>query len=207
MSIFNNKNKFIAIVVAIIVIGLISWAGYSLIKPTHKELPKNNQKAPSVPSQPPSQPPSQLPSQPSEVPNDQFKGWKTYRNEKYGFEVKYPGNWTLIENSKEQIGFFEPGHSPGKEYLGDIFINVINNPNKLTIDEYIQGKPSVIEDVGTMIIAGRTARQIKESGMLEFKTTVIPMKDYFIEITKEENYRERRDKIYNQILSTFKFVE
>jgi hypothetical protein len=35
---------------------------------------------------------------------DEFAGWKTYRNEKYGFEVSYPGDWKI----KTQAEYLTP---------------------------------------------------------------------------------------------------
>lgn len=44
---------------------------------------------------------SRLPSQPSITEID-TSAWKTYRNEKYGFEVRYPSDWS-IQDYKEGV--------------------------------------------------------------------------------------------------------
>ncbi|MBI2610205.1 hypothetical protein HYW53_03470 [Candidatus Giovannonibacteria bacterium] len=39
-------------------------------------------------------------NQQTEQENDETAGWKTYRNTEYGFEVKYPDGWKLVDTSR-----------------------------------------------------------------------------------------------------------
>jgi hypothetical protein len=48
--------------------------------------------------------------------------WKTYKNEKYGFEFKYPADWKIIPDS-----VFEKGNDLGF-YKGDVRVMGVENP-------------------------------------------------------------------------------
>jgi len=43
----------------------------------------------------------------TQIPNNTFLGWKTYRNEQYGFEVKYPPQWTELKGSVSRDGEYQ----------------------------------------------------------------------------------------------------
>lgn len=78
----------VIVVAGIVVLGLIAWGGYELFKP-------------SPPIGGPEGEEQLLPGEEKE-----FTNWKTYRNEGYGFEVKYPGDWDYKEGEGHGIGSF-----------------------------------------------------------------------------------------------------
>ena len=41
--------------------------------------------------------------------SDETSSWKTYKNTKYGYELKYPGDWTFEESEEyDNTSFYPP---------------------------------------------------------------------------------------------------
>jgi len=132
--------------------------------------------------------------------------WETYKNEEYGFEVNYPRDWRADETSKEYIAFVFPGREPAPQFPGDIVISVSDNHQSLNIENYIKSLPPIITNLETMSVDNMPARKIMQSGMVESITTVVAVDEIFIHITDWQK-QHQENGIYNQILSTFKFIQ
>jgi len=133
--------------------------------------------------------------------------WQTYRNEKYGFEMKYPEEWNIQEDLNRAIGAV---------FLADVY----NNKNNKILDIIIteKSKGSKIEEVG----GANTKKEIfKINGVnamkeyyntLFIRTTIETENSYILfEISAEEKIERTISKddleILDQILSSFKFIE
>src|SRR3989344_8749741 len=74
-----NKKGFASIILIALVVVLVGAGGYFILR---------KDETPQVPFSEPTTP----------APVNQIADWETYRNEKYGFEVKYPPNWVVVED-------------------------------------------------------------------------------------------------------------
>src|SRR3989344_300573 len=149
---------------------------------------------------------------PSEV-----EGWKTYRNEKYGFEVKYPNSYfykETVQSSKDK-DFYVIFSPPGK----NVGINIFPRLSSTDVSEaMIFQKP--VEDnenyfrnqtdyrnkyMGVVSIDGKVGFQVIHKEVGNNKVTLIKNADntwFFIGAIPLPGVMENYDKI----LSTFKFI-
>jgi len=146
--------------------------------------------------------------------------WKTYRNEEYGFEVKYPEEWITVKRNLNQwniIGFREKKLQPGDVNFSRIYIDIKDNSSDLTLSEYYKNLSKTsdmeipdyyeINDVKYLIVDGMEAVQflIIPGSISNTKTSILYDKG-IIEVDKH-NDDSAIDDIYNRMLKTFEFID
>lgn len=144
---------------------------------------------------------------------DATADWKTYTNSQYGFEVKYPANFIVKDVSQNSLMIDGPKdcdkEQPDIGYCFDdfIFLEIVNNPQKLSPKEWLAKNGGWWVEEGTDIIAGQETLVTYPKDTEDFGKKYIftnMSKDYTFELTV---YSGLESHLADQILSTFKFTE
>jgi len=166
-----------------------------------------------------------------EVVKDEIVDWETYRNEEYGFAMRYPENWYVYpvtflgENkvafsnlSKGQIEDMVEKAESEQEFseLENIYSLEIRIVEK-SLEDWLRDQERLLEqfriDFAKEQVAvgeneGYKISAITEEGKEAFSKVLSQGKNtYLIESMHPERCRFEECEIFNQMLSTFRFID
>jgi hypothetical protein len=170
----RNHSQYITSVVTLLLVSTVGHGEHIVAhaRSNHTSLNKSVQD---------SQPVASLPKAP-----DTSK-WKVYRNEKYGFQVKYPDTWTVSSSrgSSPEIIYFR---GPNRGVIGralNVAVQLNMNPRELGIEEWFAEQMRAldvkkVEGVGCSTVAGQPAcffEHADKSGKERFVYTLLHKTD------------------------------
>ncbi len=211
----NWASILITVITTVIVVGLVAWGGYELFKPSPSKLPEGGEVV--------EEKEKVLPEE-----EDEFANWKTYQNEEYGFEFKYPNDFKIREggtpletpktfeiypiderystdNSSHFIttSLYLTARYPYERVLSTydiIYSDGQYSSDRVSIQEIkVGGKKAITFEINL----GWIGKDYKGRNNAMYTKVIIERDKYTYSFSAIEDFKT----IFNQILSTFKFLD
>ena len=198
-----NQKGFANIVLVIVIVVLVGAVGYfAFVK---KMEPVTQQPTPPATTQ------TSTPQQPSPTPINETANWKTYKNDTYSFEVKYPPDYYPYE-FKGVIYF--PKVNDETNWGVTIFVNTPQTNEFCDSEKYVADqKVSMAGDsiISSKVFLSGISKEVSQLKVIYSNRatllTYIPVKDCLnskkiLVVSASENLMSQ----YNLLLQTFKFI-
>ena len=144
------------------------------------------------------------------IPNitDQTADWKTYTNNQYGFEIKYPEGWDMqenIPNKKFVLKFTAKENYPvlAIQFLADDYSKIMAGEEK-KLSDWIKNNPEQPAGVeNDIVFSGIPAKEFLYYSPIgaEEQLIIIEKNNLVLQVNSYKN------SVLDQMLSTFKFIE
>jgi hypothetical protein len=136
--------------------------------------------------------------------------WKNYQNEKCGYEIKYPQNYQakdIAENAENAPYVVFNSATGGSSfiycYLAADFLKGVSS-----LQEYIQEVEDHSISAKPINVGNLTGTEVEGFGAAgSYKDIYLQKGDYILQFNIEKESNEAGIKIFDQMLSTFKFIE
>ena len=198
-----NQKGFANIVLVIVIVVLVGAVGYfAFVK---KMEPVTQQPTSPATTQ------TSTPQQPSPTPINETANWKTYKNDTYSFEVKYPPDYYPYE-FKGVIYF--PKVNDETNWGVTIFVNTPQTNEFCDSEKYVADqKVSMAGDsiISSKVFLSGISKEVSQLKVIYSNRatllTYIPVKDCLnskkiLVVSASENLMNQ----YNLLLQTFKFI-
>src|SRR3989344_7520599 len=198
-----NQKGFANIVLVIVIVVLVGAVGYfAFVK---KMEPVTQQPTPPATTQ------TSTPQQPSPTPINETANWKTYKNDTYSFEVKYPPDYYPYE-FKGVIYF--PKVNDETNWGVTIFVNTPQTNEFCDSEKYVADqKVSMAGDsiISSKVFLSGISKEVSQLKVIYSNRatllTYIPVKDCLnskkiLVVSASENLMNQ----YNLLRQTFKFI-
>ncbi|MCK5123268.1 MAG: Gmad2 immunoglobulin-like domain-containing protein [Candidatus Pacebacteria bacterium] len=146
------------------------------------------------------------------IEEDETVDWQTYRNEEFGYEMKYSKN--VVEIFSDSV--FERGSKGNPSFKiksgGHFALGVWENPERLSFKEWLEKRDAMgttysVQEVMIGNHKGYSALNLIYSCHIEWRGIEKENKFYTFGVEICEDDRDISLETFNQILSTFKFIE
>lgn len=138
---------------------------------------------------------------------NESSNWKTYRDETYGFEFKYPSDWVIQKN--DPYGWVVSKYPDYGFYL-----NVIHHPYTLGIQSGVDSNNKLISVDGHSALIGGTEEYIpttpprQDTVYVQIETAPYSSLSRMITLSMDSNnHTKEMRKIFSLIISSFKFTK